>query len=149
MLKPPPSAPLPPAPASAPAQSSGLFPEAPRVPTRPFEVPHSTPSPEPELVAEDEIQEITDDPTDDGPEELADEELVEVPSLASASTTSDDAPEMAAEDAAELQAVDAEASPPDSAIDPWLAMAVHGYCPPESGLFNRHTPPTTMPGRDT
>ena len=22
-------------------------------------------------------------------------------------------------------------------------------CPPESGLFNRHTPPTTMPGRDT
>jgi hypothetical protein len=99
----------------------------------------------PELVAEDEIEEVTDEEL----EELADEELVEVPSLASASTTSDDAPEMAAEDAAELQAVDAEASPPDSAIDPWLAMAVHGYCPPESGLFNRHTPPTTMPGRDT
>ncbi len=147
VVKPAPSAPLSsPAPAAAPAeQSSGLFPEPPRVPTRPLEVPHSSPSPVPELVAEDEIEEVTDEEL----EELADEELVEVPSLASASTTSDDAPEMAVEDAAELQAVDAEASPPDSAIDPWLAMAVHGYCPPESGLFNRHTPPTTMPGRDT
>jgi hypothetical protein len=54
---------------------------------------------------------------------------------------------MAAEDAG-VQTVDTDASPPPSAIDPWLAMLVHGYCPPASGLFNRHTPPTTMPGRD-
>lgn len=45
--------------------------------------------------------------------------------------------------------VDTDPSPPQSAINPWLAQLVHGYCPPESGLFERHTPPTTMPGRDT
>ncbi len=37
---------------------------------------------------------------------------------------------------------------PPSALDPWLAQLVHGYCPPESQLFARHVPPTTMPGRD-
>ena len=48
-----------------------------------------------------------------------------------------------------VMTVDTDPSPPPSAIDPWLAQLVHGYCPPESGLFERHTPPTTMPGRDT
>ncbi len=41
-----------------------------------------------------------------------------------------------------------EVSLPASALDPWLAQLVHGYCPPESQLFARHVPPTTMPGRD-
>jgi hypothetical protein len=41
-----------------------------------------------------------------------------------------------------------EVSLPPSALDPWLAQLVHGYCPPESQLFARHVPPTTMPGRD-
>lgn len=54
---------------------------------------------------------------------------------------------MAAEEA--VMTVDTDSAPPPSAIDPWLAQLVHGYCPPESGLFERHTPPTTMPGRDT
>ncbi|GMU60636.1 MAG: hypothetical protein AMXMBFR34_23990 [Myxococcaceae bacterium] len=48
-----------------------------------------------------------------------------------------------------VQTVDTDPSPPPSALDPWLAQLVHGYCPPESHLFDRHTPPTTMPGRDT
>lgn len=48
-----------------------------------------------------------------------------------------------------IQTVDTDPSPPPSALDPWLAQLVHGYCPPESHLFDRHTPPTTMPGRDT
>ena len=48
----------------------------------------------------------------------------------------------------EVDAVEADASPPPSAIDPWLAQLVHGYCPPDSHLFERPVPPTTMPGRD-
>lgn len=62
-----------------------------------------------------------------------------------------DAPEepltMAAEEA--VMTVDTDSAPPASAIDPWLAQLVHGYCPPASGFFERHAPPTTMPGRDT
>lgn len=45
--------------------------------------------------------------------------------------------------------VDSEAAPPPSKLNPWLAQLVHGYCPPESGVFDRPPPPTTMPGRDT
>lgn len=41
-----------------------------------------------------------------------------------------------------------EISLPSSALDPWLAQLVYGYCPPESQVFARHVPPTTMPGRD-
>ena len=48
----------------------------------------------------------------------------------------------------DIHAVDTDASPPASAIDPWLAQLVHGYCPPGSHLFDRPVPPTTMPGRD-
>lgn len=62
------------------------------------------------------------------------------------SATGDDAPVMTEES---FTTVDTDPSPPQSAINPWLAQLVHGYCPPESGLFERHTPPTTMPGRDT
>ncbi len=47
-----------------------------------------------------------------------------------------------------VMTVDSDASPPASAINPWLAQLVHGYCPPGSDLFNRPVPPTTMPGRD-
>lgn len=134
-------------PVTASTRPSGLFPEAPRVPS----------AGEVEAIGEDEIQEVTDDSevsADEVPEELDSNELVEVPSqesvaprlIATAAQTSDDAPEMADEG---LLSVESDAAPPDSAIDAWLAMAVHGYCPPESDLFNRHTPPTTMPGRDT
>lgn len=52
-------------------------------------------------------------------------------------------------DAGELHALETSAAPPPSRLDPWFAQLVHGYCPPESQLFTRHVPPTTMPGRDT
>ncbi|PZR13912.1 MAG: hypothetical protein DI536_11315 [Archangium gephyra] len=48
-----------------------------------------------------------------------------------------------------VMTVDTDSALPASAIDPWLAQLVHGYCPPASGFFERHAPPTTMPGRDT
>jgi hypothetical protein len=48
-----------------------------------------------------------------------------------------------------IQAVENDSSAPPSGIDPWLAQVVHGYCPPGSDIFERHVPPTTMPGRDT
>ena len=59
---------------------------------------------------------------------------------------SDEVNELLAAD--DVHSVEADASPPPSAIDPWLAQLVHGYCPPGSHLFNRPVPPTTMPGRD-
>lgn len=52
-------------------------------------------------------------------------------------------------DEGELHALETSAAPPHSSLDPWFAQLVHGYCPPESQLFTRHVPPTTMPGRDT
>lgn len=84
-------------------------------------------------------------------------------------------PPFRAEDAAELSDDDvvddpAAADAPGSALDVeqgdavpfadvapmletteqfWLGQLVHGYVPPEDATFNRHTPPTTMPGRDT
>lgn len=83
-------------------------------------------------------------------------------------------PPFAAEDAAELTdsdlISDAADEPPASALQVdeqdavpfaevapmletaeqfWLGQLVHGYVPPEDATFNRHTPPTTMPGRDT
>jgi hypothetical protein len=112
------------------ARGTGLFPEPPSVPG-------------PEEINESEIEEITDG---DGPEEVGADEIVEVSDDPSASQ-SDEAPAMASEES--VMTVDTDPSPPPSAIDPWLAQLVHGYCPPESGLFERHTPPTTMPGRDT
>lgn len=48
-----------------------------------------------------------------------------------------------------VQAAEVDVGPPPSVIDAWFAMLVHGYCPPASNLFARHTPPTTMPGRDS
>ncbi len=71
------------------------------------------------------------------------DEVLELP----AADTEDEAPVMEME-AESFMTVDSDASPPPSAIDPWLAQLVHGYCPPEADLFDRHTPPTTMPGRD-
>ena len=38
--------------------------------------------------------------------------------------------------------------PPESKLNAWFAQLAHGYCPPEGTHFARHTPPTTMPGRD-
>ncbi len=72
-------------------------------------------------------------------EEISGDEVMEV---------SDDPQVMEVEEL-QAQSVETATSPPPSALDPWLAQMVHGYCPPESHLFDRHVPPTTMPGRDT
>lgn len=81
----------------------------------------------------------------EAPEEVHDDEveLVNDESYASLHDGDDEI------DAGELHALETSAAPPPSALDPWFAQLVHGYCPPESQLFNRHVPPTTMPGRDT
>jgi glycosyltransferase involved in cell wall biosynthesis len=112
---------------------TGLFPEPPSVPG-------------PEEISESEIEEITDG---EGPEEVGADEIEEVAGddEAAAASQGDESLAMASEES--VMTVDTDPSPPPSAIDPWLAQLVHGYCPPESGLFERHTPPTTMPGRDT
>ncbi len=115
-------------------QQSGLFPRAPDVPTSLDEA---------EAIGEDEFEDVGDD----GPLEVSADEIVELTSSPSSANV-DESPMMTAEDSA-VMTVDTDPSPPASAIDPWLAQLVHGYCPPESGLFERHTPPTTMPGRDT
>lgn len=78
-------------------------------------------------------------------DEVAEIDADEVMDVEEPSDTGDEI--MEADEA--IQTVDTDASPPPSALDPWLAQLVHGYCPPESHLFDRHTPPTTMPGRDT
>lgn len=107
-------------------QATGLFPEPVSIPEKPVELD------------ENDIQ-------GDGPVEVHADEIVEVAEAEAAPV--DESPLMASEES--VTTVDTDASPPASAIDPWLAQLVHGYCPPESGLFLRHTPPTTMPGRDT
>lgn len=87
----------------------------------------------PETAAEEE----------DEVEEIVSGEFVQLGAEESAGP--EDSPVMTSE---ESVLMDSDPSPPPSAIDPWLAQLVHGYCPPESGLFDRHTPPTTMPGRE-
>ncbi len=111
----------PPVPPRLPRQATGLFPE-------PVSIPEKA-----EEISESDIQQVGED------------EIVDVPEAEGAPV--DESPLMASEES--VTTVDTDASPPPSAIDPWLAQLVHGYCPPESGLFTRHTPPTTMPGRDT
>lgn len=113
-----------------PKQATGLFPEPVSVPEKPEEIDES------------DIQQVGEG---DGPVEVNADEIVDVPEAEAAPV--DESPLMASEES--VTTVDTDASPPPSAIDPWLAQLVHGYCPPESGLFSRHTPPTTMPGRDT
>jgi glycosyltransferase involved in cell wall biosynthesis len=88
------------------------------------------------------------DPSDSDIVEVGADEVLEVIDDAPEASPSDTAEEIMEADEA-VQAVDTDPSPPPSALDPWLAQLVHGYCPPESQLFDRHTPPTTMPGRDT
>ncbi|MDP1821781.1 MAG: glycosyltransferase [Archangium sp.] len=173
MLTPPSANPLPPPPPPK-ATTSGTFatftpPSAPPKPGSPSAFPPFTPSPEviaatmapprpkdgtglfpeppsvpgPEEINESEIEEVTDG---EGPEEVGPDEIEDVPETEGAPSAVEETA-MASEES--VTTVDTDASPPPSAIDPWLAQLVHGYCPPESGLFERHTPPTTMPGRDT
>jgi len=85
------------------------------------------PKPKEEIVEvlNDDVMDVEDDPLD----EPGSDEVLEADGLG-VDPTSD------------------EVSLPPSALDPWFAQLVHGYCPPEAQLFARHVPPTTMPGRD-
>ncbi|QRN93911.1 glycosyltransferase [Archangium violaceum] len=105
--------------------------EAPAVPPRVARAP--APAEEPEEISEaeaEEIQEVEGSPTPphahplEEPEEISSAEIHE----------------------AETEAPPRE--PPESRLNPWFAQLAHGYCPPEGTHFARHTPPTTMPGRD-
>ena len=98
--------------------------------------------PGPEEISDGDIEEVDGE----GPVEVGADEIVDVPEV-EAPPVVEEVAQMASEES--VTTVDTEAGPPESAIDPWLAQLVHGYCPPESGLFSRHVPPTTMPGRDT
>jgi glycosyltransferase involved in cell wall biosynthesis len=112
--------PLPPPP---PSRISGVIPHPPPP------VPPAI-APAVEEIADDEVHEIGDDDVHSvDPGASGDVELLEA--VDESVTT-----------------VDTDGSLPPSAINPWLAQLVHGYCPPGSDLFNRPVPPTTMPGRD-
>jgi hypothetical protein len=94
------------------------------------------PAEEPPQISDEEIHSL-DESVDPGVQPGDDD--------GAAGLTSDETEMVASE---EVHTVDTDASPPPSAIDPWLAQLVHGYCPPGSHLFDRPVPPTTMPGRD-
>jgi glycosyltransferase involved in cell wall biosynthesis len=115
------------------APGSGLFPVAPQVPGLE----------EAEAIDENEIVDA-DGEVDGEVEEISEDEVLDVPEVAG--TELEDEPPLLESES--IATVDTDASPPPSAIDPWLAQLAHGYCPPEANLFDRHTPPTTMPGRD-
>ncbi|MEW5742705.1 MAG: glycosyltransferase [Myxococcota bacterium] len=143
---PPAPPPLPGGPPPLPmAASSPTGPRAasPASPTAVATAPPSRPSSPPPPPAKG-----SPDPAEDEIAEIGADEVMDVVDDAPASSPADTGEEIMEADEA-IQTVDTDPSPPPSALDPWLAQLVHGYCPPESHLFDRHTPPTTMPGRDT
>jgi len=91
-----------------------------------------------EIGGEDVVEELGDEVIALGDHEVEDADDAE------AAPPDDEVPET--DDVAEEAAQ--EAVLPKTALDPWFAQLVHGHCPPGSSLFDRHTPPTTMPGRD-
>ncbi|MBL8922358.1 MAG: glycosyltransferase [Myxococcaceae bacterium] len=97
-------------------------------------VPGATGAPVLTRAAED-IEEVQDDEV----------EMVNDESFASLHDEQDEHEEIDSH----VHSLDTSATPPPSRLDPWFAQLVHGYCPPQSQLFTRHVPPTTMPGRDT
>lgn len=89
-----------------------------------------------EVGGEDVVEDLGDEVIALGDHEVQDAEPADA-------APDDEVPET--DDVAEAEH---EAVLPKTALDPWFAQLAHGYCPPGSSLFSRHTPPTTMPGRD-
>lgn len=85
-------------------------------------------------------------PVQDEVEEVGNDEVMEVGDEPSTGDGWND--DVMDSDGMGVDSTSGETVLPPSALDPWLAQLVHGYCPPESQLFARHVPPTTMPGRD-
>ncbi len=125
----------------APAVTAPNGPELPEKLTLGLTITPQPVAPNDEVIDEVEFEAVNEEEQ----EAIADDEVFELIGSPSPSLT-DDNQSMAADDS--VVAVDTDPLPPASALEPWLAQLVHGYCPPESGLFERHTPPTTMPGRD-
>ncbi|MFY0568765.1 hypothetical protein ACN28E_33770 [Archangium lansingense] len=137
-----PSISIPPLPPRAkPPSGSGSRPAAPPVLT-PLEVP-STPPPSARTPARAEE-----------PEEISEAEAEEIQEVDTAPTPTDAHPLEEPEEISSAEIHEAETpetpprEPPESRLNPWFAQLAHGYCPPEGTQFARHTPPTTMPGRD-
>jgi glycosyltransferase involved in cell wall biosynthesis len=88
------------------------------------------------------------------PEEISEAEAEEVQEVDGAPTPPHARPleepeEISSEEIHEAETPEAPPrEPPESRLNPWFAQLAHGYCPPEGTHFARHTPPTTMPGRD-
>ncbi|PTL78274.1 glycosyltransferase family 4 protein [Vitiosangium sp. GDMCC 1.1324] len=135
-----PSLSIPPLPPRA-RPSSGTRPAAPPV-LMPVEAPASPPPPARAPAKTDE------------PEEISEAEAEEVHEVDSSPTPTDAHPLEEPEEISSEEIHEAETpetpprEPPESRLNPWFAQLAHGYCPPEGTQFARHTPPTTMPGRD-
>ncbi|AKQ67106.1 hypothetical protein A176_004018 [Myxococcus hansupus] len=115
---------------------------------------------EPEEISEDEAEAIDDADTDnpsrarpqpDEPDEISSDEVEEAEISATNAAQlidADDAIEEAEAEAAPDPDEGPAPEPVPSALNPWFAQLAHGYCPPDGIRFDRHTPPTTFPGRD-
>ncbi|HYO65657.1 MAG TPA: glycosyltransferase family 4 protein [Archangium sp.] len=136
-----PSISIPPLPPKARAPS-GSRPAAPPVVLTPLEVP-----PSPAAQARTSVR-------TEEPEEISEAEAEEIHEVDSAPTPTDAQPLEEPEEISSAEIHEAETpetpprEPPESRLNPWFAQLAHGYCPPEGTQFARHTPPTTMPGRD-
>ncbi|WP_426751341.1 glycosyltransferase [Myxococcus sp. Y35] len=116
---------------------------------------------EPEEISEDEAESIDDADNDtpsrarpqpEEPDEISSDEVEEAEISATGAAQlidADDAIEDAeAESAPEPEDEGPAPEPVPSTLNPWFAQLAHGYCPPDGIRFDRHTPPTTFPGRD-
>ena len=114
---------------------------------------------EPEEISEDEAESIDDGegtppartrPQLDEPDEISSDEVEEAEISATGAAQLIDADD-AIEEAEAEAAPEPEGPAPEpvpSTLNPWFAQLAHGYCPPDGIRFDRHTPPTTFPGRD-
>jgi glycosyltransferase involved in cell wall biosynthesis len=138
--KPRPSISIPPLPPRA-RPPSGSRPAAPPL-LAPLEIPAAPPP-----VARTSVRA-------EEPEEISEAEAEEIQEVDSAPTPTDALPLEEPEEISSAEIHEAETpetpprEPPESRLNPWFAQLAHGYCPPEGTQFARHTPPTTMPGRD-